>query len=311
MGQYIAKRVLNTIAILIGVVILTFFLMRFTEGDPATIIALDRYGGQLISPEVIEDLARSEGLNYPVYVQFINWLKLVSKGDFGHSLRSGMPVIDEIRIAFPYTLYLAVISLIITVLLAVPAGIYAASYKDGRLDRITRLVAAIDVSIPNFYFAFILIFLFVVKLKWLPAFGCDGPRHFILPILVLVISQAGFTIRIVRSCILGIFESDYVRYAYMRGLSTNRIRFVHALKNAFVPIITFLSLQFLMAIEGSIIVETIFAWPGIGKLFQEAIFGRDFTMIQAMVLFFAIITCMINLIVDILYLTINRRMNFV
>ena len=310
MGQYLIRRLINTIIVLLGVVTLTFFLMRFTEGDPATIIALDKYGGQLISPEVIEQLATGEGLNRPIYVQFFKWLKLISNGDFGHSLKSGAPVWDEIMLRFPYTLELAIISVLITGLFGIPVGIYSAYYQDGWLDRITRLLASVKVSIPNFYLAIICVLIFSVKLKILPSFGCDGPRHFILPVLVLVISQIGFTIRIVRSTVLEIFESEYVQYAYARGLSTNRILFVHVLKNALIPVITYISLQFLMTVEGAIIVETIFAWPGIGKLFQEAILGRDFTMIQALVLFFAVLVCVVNFVVDILYLAIDRRINF-
>jgi peptide/nickel transport system permease protein len=292
---------------LFGIVTVTFFLMRLTNGDPATVIALDRYGSQLISHEVIHELASKEGLDRPAYIQFFDWLKLLSKGNLGHSLKSGMPVWDEIRLRFPYTLELALISLLITAFLSIPTGIYSAFHQDGWLDRITRLSAAIKVSVPNFYLAILLILIFSVKLKWLPSFGCEGPSHLILPVLVLVISQMGFTIRIVRSTVLEILESEYVRYAFVRGLTRSRILFVHVLKNAMVPIITYLSLQFLMAIEGSIIVETIFAWPGIGKLFQEAILGRDFTMIQGLVLFSGVLITLINLMVDILYMFINRR----
>ncbi|MBW2345382.1 MAG: ABC transporter permease [Deltaproteobacteria bacterium] len=310
MGQYLIRRLINTIIVLLGVVTLTFFLMRFTEGDPATIIALDKYGSQLISPEVIERLSSEEGLNQPIYVQLFKWLKLISNGDFGHSLKSGAPVWDEIMLRFPYTLELAIISVLITGLFGIPVGIYSAYYQDGWLDCITRLLASVKVSIPNFYLSIIFVLIFSVKLKLFPSFGCDGPSYFILPVFVLVISQTGFTIRIVRSTVLEILESEYVQYAYARGLSTNRILFVHVLKNALIPIITYMSLQFLMAIEGSIIVETIFAWPGIGRLFQEAIFGRDFTMIQALVLFLAILVCIVNLMVDILYLAINRRISF-
>jgi ABC-type dipeptide/oligopeptide/nickel transport systems, permease components len=138
------------IIVLLGVVTLTFFLMRFTEGDPATIIALDKYGGQLISPEVIERLSFEEGLNLPIHAQFFNWLKLISRGDLGNSLISGVPVWDEIMLRFPYTLKLAIISVLITCLFAIPVGIYSAYYQDRWLDRITRLLASFKVSIPNF-----------------------------------------------------------------------------------------------------------------------------------------------------------------
>ena len=178
MRGYLIRRLINTIIVLLGVVTLTFFLMHFTEGDPATIIALDKYGGQLISPEIIKQLASEEGLNRPIYVQFFNWLKLIGKCNFGNSLISGVPVWDEIMLRFPYTLELAIISVLISSLFGVPVGIYSAYYQDGWLDRITRLLASVKVSIPNFYLAIICVLIFSVKLKILPSFGCDGPRHY-------------------------------------------------------------------------------------------------------------------------------------
>jgi peptide/nickel transport system permease protein len=295
--------------VLLGVVTLTFFLMRVTEGDPATIIALDKYGSQLISHDVIKRLAFEEGLNKPLHIQFYNWIKTLFSGNLGKSLRSGVPVWDEIMSRFPYTLQLAFLSILFTALISVPLGIYSGFHKNGYIDRFTKTTAAFTVSIPNFYLAIVLILAFSVKLVLVPSYGYGGIEHFILPLIVLVVSKAGYTIRIVRSTTIDILSRDYVRYAYVRGLPEHRILFVHVLKNALIPIITYLSIQFLMAIEGSVIVETIFAWPGVGKLMQEAIFGRDFTMIQGLVLFIAVLITMINFIVDVLYIFINRRLN--
>ena len=323
--------------VLFGVVTLTFFLMHLTDGDPATIIALDRYGSQLISPEMIDELARQEGLDRSIYIQYAAWLKMIATGHFGNSLRSGVPVIDEIRDRFPRTLILAVSAVIITAFIAIPCGILAAYRRDGVFDRLTRGIAAVKVSIPGFYMALLLILLFSVKLGWLPSFGTatitmdnaseglnnrngenlfwgvtfliENLRHMILPVSVLVLSQVGFTLRMVRSSILDILETEYVQYAMLRGLSRSRILFVHVLKNAMVPVMTWLSLQFLMVLEGSIIVETVFAWPGIGKLFQEALMGRDFTMIQALVLFSGILISLTNFATDLACHWVDRRMN--
>ncbi len=308
MGTYIAKRLINTAVVLLGVVVLTFFLMRITDGDPATIIALDRYGSQLISPEVIAELSAREGLDRPVHEQFYTWLAHLARGDLGHSLNSGVPVIEEIRLRFPRTLQLALASIGVTALIAVPLGIFAAFRQGGGLDRATRMLAAVKVSVPNFYMALILILIFSVKLRWLPSFGSGGLRHMVLPVTVLVFSQAGFTMRIVRSTVRDILRSEYVAYAVARGLSRTRILFVHVLKNAWVPIITYLSLQFLMALEGAVIVETIFAWPGMGMLFKDAVLGRDFTMIQALVLFSGVMITLVNFGVDMLYFFVDRRM---
>lgn len=307
MAMYLLKRIIITFIVLSGVVLLTFCLMRFTDGDPATIIALDKYGSQLISREVIQQLAIKEGFNEPVYIQFWQWIKLLSRGDLGNSLRSGMPVMAEIKLHLPYTVRLAIGSVLISSVISIPLGIYTAVRPGSFCDRFTRVLSAIKVSIPNYYLAFIVILLFSVHLNWLPSFGSSSPRHYILPVLILVVSQIGFTLRIVRSAVLEIMESEYVLYAYLRGLTDRRILFSHVLKNALIPIVTYISLQFLMAMEGSIIVETIFAFPGIGKLFTEAIFGRDFTMIQGLVLFFGILIVGVNFFVDTLYGIINQK----
>lgn len=295
------------VVVLFGVVTFAYFLMRFADGDPATIIALDRYGSQLISPEVIDELAEREGLNRPLHRQYLNWLQLVAHGNFGHSLRSGVPVMKEIQERFPRTLQLAVISMGITALIAIPSGVLAGCRQGGWFDRVTRILAAVKVSVPNFYLAFILILAFSVHLGWLPSFGFGGMRHMVMPVAVLVLSQVGFTLRIVRSTVLEILDTEYIQYAVLRGLSRTRILFVHVLKNALIPITTYLSLQFLMVLEGSIIVETVFAWPGIGKLFQEAVMGRDFTMIQGLVLLSGVLIVLTNFMVDISYMLMNQR----
>lgn len=309
MQNYLLKRLVNTLIVLLGVVTVTFFMMRFTDGDPATIIALDKYGSELISHEVIQRLAQEEGLDQPFYIQYSNWIKLLLQGNLGRSLRNGVPVWDEIMTRFPFTLQLAILSVLITALISIPVGIYSGFHKNGWLDKASRLMASFTVSIPNYYLAIILIIVFSVRFRCFPSYGYGGLRHFILPLTVLVVSKMGYTIRITRATVLDVLSRNFVQYAYARGLSQYRILFVHVLRNSLIPVVTYLSLQFLMAIEGSIIVETIFAWPGIGKLLQEAIFGRDFTMIQGLVLFMGILITMVNLFVDLLYLFINQRLD--
>ena len=308
MIPYLAKRLVSMAAVLLGVVTLTFFLIRFTDGDPATIIALDRYGTQLISPEVIAETAKQEGLNLPMHRQYINWLGKVAKGEFGRSLRSGVPVVEEIRQRFPFTLKLTCISLGLTALIALPCGMAAACFQGGWFDRGTRALAAVNASVPSVYLAFVMILLFSVRLKWLPSFGTGSLKHLLMPVGVLVLSQVGMTLRVVRASVIEILASPHVRYATLRGLPTHRILWAHVLKNALVPIITYLSLQFLMLIEGSILVETVFAWPGIGNLFQEAIMGRDFTMIQALVLFSGCLITVTHFVTDLANMLVYRRM---
>lgn len=309
MAGYVLRRLISTLFVLLGVVTLTFFLMHATDGDPATIIALDKFGAQLISPGVIHGLARDHGLDLPVHVQFFNWLGLVVRGEFGVSLRSGVPVVTEILLRLPATVSLAAWSMLVCALVGLPLGIHAAQAKDGLLDRTTRWLAAVKVSIPGFYMAMLLVFLFSVKLGWLPSYGTGSARHYILPVGVHVLGQVGFTVRVVRSAMLGVLESDYIQYARVRGLSRSRILYVHAFRNASIPIFTYLSLQFLMVMEGSVIIETIFAWPGVGKLFQEAIFGRDFTMVQALVLFFGTMITLVNFAMDLFYFFLNQKIS--
>lgn len=308
MAKFIIKRFINVLFVLVGVVTLTFFLMRFTGGDPATIIALDKYGSTLISHEVIDRLAVQNGLNQPVHIQYMNWVRKVLRGDLGKSLRSDALVWDEIMERFPYTLQLAILSMFFTSIIAIPLGIYAGVHNGCFIDKITQLVASVTVSVPDYYLAIVLIFGLSVKLTLLPAYGYGTIEHFILPLIVLVTAKIGYTTRIVKSTTIDIISADYVEYAQLRGIPQQRIFFVHILKNALIPIITYLSLQFLMALEGSVIIETIFAWPGIGKCMTDAIFGRDFTMIQGLVLFMAFMVVGMNFLVDMLYIFINQRL---
>lgn len=310
MANFIFKRFINSMLVLAGVVTLTFCLMRFTDGDPATIIALDKYGTALISNTVIDRLAVENGLNDPLPVQYLNWLKAVLSGDLGRSLRSDAPVWDEIRQRFPYTLQLAVLSILLTSVIAIPLGIYAGVQQGRFVDRAVQYIASVTVSVPDYYLAIVLIYGLAVKWTLLPAYGYGTAGHFVLPLMVLVTTKVGYLTRIVTTTTVDLLASDYVAYAQLRGIPNHRIFFVHILKNALIPIITYISLQFLMALEGSVIVESIFAWPGIGKCMTDAVLGRDFTMIQGLVLFMAVLIVGMNLIIDIFYLFINQRVQY-
>ena len=307
MANYALRRLGTALIVLSGVMVLTFFLMHLTGGDPAVIIALDRYGAQLISPESVRALALEHGLDQPLYKQFMDWAFLLMTGDLGVSLRTGVPVAREIATRLPASLGLASASVAICALIGIPLGIRSALCPDGYLDRVTRILASIKVSVPGFYMAMLLIYLFSIRLRWLPSFGTGSPAHWVLPVAVHVLGQLGLTLRVVRSAMLEVLNTEYIRYARLRGLSSFRVLYVHGLMNAAIPVFTYLSLQFLMVMEGSVIVESIFAWPGVGKLFQEAVFGRDFTMVQALVLFFGITIVLVNTAMDFAYLIFNRK----
>ncbi|WP_419658543.1 oligopeptide/dipeptide ABC transporter, periplasmic binding protein [Desulfosarcina variabilis str. Montpellier] len=307
MAGFFLKRLINAVLVLVGVVTLTFCLMRFTDGDPATIIALDKYGSSLISNTVIDRLAAENGLCDPLPIQYLNWVRRVLAGDLGRSLRSDAPVWDEIMQRFPYTLQLAVLSILLTSAIAIPLGIYAGVHQDSLVDRLTQWIASITVSVPDYYLAIVLIYGLTVKWTLLPSYGYGSVAHFVLPLAVLVSARVGYTTRLVTSTTADLMSADYVAYAELRGLPSYRIFFVHILKNALIPIVTHLSLQFLMALEGSVIVESIFAWPGIGKCLTDAVLGRDFTMIQGLVLFMGVLIVGMNVIVDFFYILMDQR----
>jgi peptide/nickel transport system permease protein len=211
---------------------------------------------------------------------------------------------------FPYTLQLAVLSILLTSLIAVPLGIYAGVHRGRFVDRATQWIASVTVSIPDYYLAIVLIYALAVKWTLFPAYGYGTAAHFVLPLMVLVTAKVGYTTRIVTATTVDLLSSEYVAYAELRGIPKRRIFFVHILKNAIIPILTHVSLQFLMALEGSVIVESIFAWPGIGKCMTDAVLGRDFTMIQGLVLFMAVLIVGMNFIVDLFYMFINQRVQY-
>ena len=307
MGGFIIKRLVHALWVMAGVVSLTFFLMHFTGADPALIIALDRYGSQLVSPDTVRTLAREQGLDQPLFTQFCQWIILVADGDLGNSLRTGLPVTREILGRLPATLTLALASVGISAFMGIPLGILTAARPEGRLDRITRFLSAVKVSIPGFYTAMLLIYLFSFRLGWLPGFGTGSLRHHVLPVAVLVVGQLGFTLRVSRSAALDVLQAPWVAHARLRGVPRFRIYHAHVLRNAAVPILTYLSLQFLMALEGAVIVESIFAWPGVGRLLQESVMGRDFTLVQGLGLFFSAAIVLVNLAVDLLYQLLDRK----
>jgi len=309
MLKYVLKRLLLVFVVVLGVTVVTFSAMQFAPGDPAEMIAVARYGEDLTQGE-IEWVRATEGLDAPVYIQYLRWLEHVLHLDLGKSQITYEDVLEEILTRFPATLVLAISSLILSLLIALPTGIISAIRKNTIVDNACMTGALLGVSMPNFWLGLLLIWLFSLSLGLLPSFGYGGIKHLILPTITLGTSMAAITTRLTRSSMLDVLNQDYIVMAKAKGLDARTILLKHALKNAMLPVITFVGLQLGFLLGGAVIVETIFAWPGIGKLLVDSIYARDFALVQGCVLFIAVIFALSNLAVDIIYAYLDPRIRY-
>ena len=309
MLKYILKRLLLVFVVVLGVTVVTFSAMQSAPGDPAEMIAVARYGEDLTQEE-IEWVRVTEGLDAPVYIQYLGWLGHILRLDLGKSLITYEDVLEEIQIRFPATLLLATSSLVLSLLIALPTGIISAVRKNTIVDNACMTGALLGVSMPNFWLGLLLIWLFALSLGLLPSFGYGSIKHLILPTITLGTSMAAITTRLTRSSMLDVLNQDYIVTAKAKGLDEKTILLRHALKNAMLPVITFVGLQLGFLLGGAVIVETIFAWPGIGKLLVDSIYARDFALVQGCVLFIAVIFALSNLAVDILYAYLDPRIRY-
>lgn len=309
MWNYIAKRLLLISVVIFGVTLVTFSAMYLAPGDPAEVIALARYG-QDLSTEQIEAVREAEGLKSPVYIQYLNWLEHVLHLDFGKSLISSDDILEEILLRLPATAELALASLFLSLMIAIPAGILSALKQNTLIDNACVFTSLLGVSIPNFWLGLLLIWLFALTLRMLPSFGYGSLDNLVLPALTLGTSMAAVTTRLTRSSMLDVLKQEYIVAARAKGLDERTILIRHALKNALLPVLTFAGMQLGYLLGGTVIVETIFAWPGIGKLLVDSIFARDFAMVQGCVLFIAVLFSLSNLAVDILYAVLDPRIRY-
>ena len=305
MQNYLFSRLLNAIALLFGVLIIVFFLVRLT-GDPATLMV----ARENATPEQLAEMREALGLNRPLPVQFIDYAGQVLRGDFGYSLRFRQDAIVTILNAVPITLRIATIALVIAIAIAIPLGILGGTSPNSWIDLVARLFGLIGQTIPSFWLALILILVFAITLEWLPSFGADSARHFILPAVALSIGGMGQLVRLTRSAVLEIRNEDYVRTARSKGLATWTIASRHIFRNAALALISVIGIQYTYALAGSVYIETIFAIPGLGWLLNEAIVNRDFVLVQSVTLFIGAFVVCINLITDVLYGVIDPRIRF-
>lgn len=300
--MFILRRILQTIPVIIGVTFVVFFIMQLVPGDPAVLLA-----GEGASKETIEAIREQLGLNQPLYIQYFEYLANVFKGDLGVSLKNSQPVLDEILVRLPITIELAFFSIIITIVLGMAAGIISAVKPYSLTDVSVMLVALLGISLPSFWFGLMLMYFFSVKLQILPVAGWDSLLHVILPAITLGAGGAAIVARMTRSSMLEVIRQDYIRTARAKGLRERIIIYKHALRNALIPVITVVGLQFGALLGGTVLVESIFAINGLGRMIVDAIRMRDLPMVQGGVLFASLIFVVVNLFVDVFYRFFNKR----
>lgn len=314
MGKYILSRLIAAIPVLLGVSFVTFALIRLVPGDPIQIML-----GPDPSGANVEDIRRVYGLDRPWPVQYIEWLGRAVTGNLGVSLRSGLPVMESIIQRLPVTIELTVFSMLIGLLFGLPLAIISAQKRGKVIDGLMSAIALIGISMPGFWLATLLVLLFSLTLRWFPAIGYVGLfenpwesfRHLLLPALSLGLAFGATIMRFTRSSLLEVYGQDYIRTANSKGLTSRRVTSRHALKNALIPVITVTGILVGRLLGGAVIVEQIFALPGLGRYIFDAISTRDYPVVQGTVLIFTLVFILVNLLVDVLYGVVDPRIKFV
>ncbi|MFM9923727.1 ABC transporter permease [Variovorax sp. H27-G14] len=313
MLNFLLRRGLATVPVLLIVAVIVFLLLRMTPGDPAAAIA-----GDAASALDIERIRAQLGLNDSILVQFVTWLGHVVRGDLGYSFFYKLSVTQLIGQRLEPTLSVAAVTVVLTVLIAVPLGVLAASRRGGRLDRFIMGASVLGFSVPVFVAGYLMIWLFSMKLGWLPSQGYSrmadgvGPwlRNLVLPCITLAVMYAALIARVTRAAVSEALTEDYVRTARAKGISEWRMLMRHALANAAVPIATIIGLSVAGLIGGVVVTETIYAIPGLGQLTVDAVLSRDYPLIQGITLFFSLVYVVVNLLVDLSYLLLDPRIRY-
>lgn len=310
MSRYLIQRLIMTLPVLFLVTLMVFSLIHLTPGDPALVIL-----GQEASPEALKNLRHKLGLNKPLYIQYAEWIGNILRGNLGESVRDNRSVMGTILKKIPITIEMAVLGILISITISIPAGIIAAVKKGTKFDYSSTLIALGGISMPSFWVGILLIYLFAVKLDLLPPSGyvpfIENPiqnlKMMILPAVSLGIRMAAVTMRMMRSNLLEVLKEDYIRTATAKGLPERVVIIKHAVRNSLISVITVVGLQLSAFLGGAVITETIFAVPGFGRLVVQSIFNRDFPMIQGSILFMALMVILVNLLVDLIYSFVDPR----
>jgi len=309
MLKYIMKRLLLAIPTLLGVITLLFFVIRLAPGDPVLYIL-----GDMATSERVAALRKELGLDKPLIVQYIEFMSKALRGDFGRSFSNGMPAMERVLKSFPYTLQLAVLGTLIAIVLGLGIGIMAAINRNSWIDLISTTAVILIASMPIFWLAILLIDSLSVQLGIFPVQGVGDPEnpfsvlwHLLLPAITLGLGMSATIARMTRSSLLEVLNEDYVRTAWSKGASKYVVIFEHALRNALIPVVTIIGLNFGYLLGGTVLLETVFSRPGLGTLLIEAVYARDYPQIQASVFFFSLVFIMVNIGVDILYSFLDPR----
>ena len=305
MTRYIVRRLLLAIPVLIGVSIVVFWMIRAIPGDPARVLA-----GEGAPLEVVERIREQYGLNEPPHVQYMVFLKHLLQGDLGRSIRSRRPVTEEVAARLGPTLELAAGSMVVAIVIGVSTGILSAVRPNSWIDAASTFIALVGISMPVFWLGLMLMYFFSYELGWFPTAGRGTWRHLVLPSLTLGLSTAAIIARMTRSSMLEVLRQDYVRTARAKGLHEWAVVLKHAFRNALIPIVTVTGLQMGSLLGGAVMTESVFAWPGIGRLMVDSIIARDYPVVQGAVLVVAVGFILINLLVDVLYAYINPTIRY-
>lgn len=304
MLRYLLKRLWHTIYVVVGISLISFFFIHLS-GDPVMLmLPADA------SMQEVEQLREQLGFNDPLYKQYLRFAGDAIRGDFGQSLYYKVPAMELILERLPASLELALAAMLIALVVAIPIGVVSAARRGSLVDMGGMLGALFGLSMPHFWLGIMLVLLFSVKLGWLPTSGRGGLEHLVMPSLALGLSLMAMFARLTRSVMLEILNLDYIRTARSKGLRERIVIAKHAFKNALIPIVTVAGMQFGFLLGGTVIIETVFAWPGVGRLVVQAIFNRDYPLVQAIVLVLAVIFVAINFLVDMLYIYLDPQISY-
>ena len=305
MKRYLLRRLIHSLLTLVGITLFTFVLLRMVPGDPARLILPEN-----ATQAEVQQMRKLLGLEQPLYVQYALYLRDLFRADFGTSFQYGVPAIEPVLERLPQTIRLSLSAMALTVVLAVPAGILAAVRRQTLFDLGAMLAAILGQSVPNFWLGLMLILFFSVHMHWLPVSGATTGWHYVLPTVTLAAYLMALVARLTRSSMLEVLRQDYVRTARAKGLAQRVVLWRHALKNAAIPIVTVVGMQIGTLLGGAVVTETIFNWPGIGKLVIDAIWRRDYPIVQAVLLLSTFAFVAINLLVDLLYTYLDPRIRY-
>lgn len=304
MASYILRRLVLTLPVLAGILVVTFLLTRLS-GDPTDLMLPPN-----ATDEAREAFRQVHGLDRPFWVQFASFAGHALVGDFGNSLRFGQPAMSLVIERLPATAELAAATMTLALLVGIPAGVVAAIRRGTPADVSIRTVMLLGQAVPSFFLGVVGIIVFAVWLRWLPSGGRGTFAQLVLPAATLAFNLVALIARVTRSCMLDVLKQDYVRTARAKGVWESKVVWLHALRNAFIPVLTVIGLQVGLLLGGVVVTETIFSWPGVGRLAIQAIYARDFPVVQAVVFVFAVIFVLVNLVVDLLYAALDPRIGY-